>query len=151
MDSKYQYSSLFTSGLLMMPRTGTIVENSLRTPQLDDKPKISRRLSCRLTEPIVVSIPGVTPTQRVTTRRRPSSVLLQLSPQRELPSPFKAIEESHNSTQQRLRASYTSRAAAPSSDTLLSMATSSKSPESNQTTPTRVENMQTRENIGRVK
>ena len=156
MDAKYQYSSLFTSGLLMMPRPGATVASAFenKAPQQDTRPTLARRMSCRLTEPIVVSSTGSTSTPRVTTRRRPSSVLLQLSPQR---GPTSPVEESWNLIQRVTGASFTiteARIAAQSSNDLLSSVSPIESPEapkSNQTTSKRADYTQKRDIPGRMR
>lgn len=145
-----------------MPRPGssivaTGVENTPQASQTENKPTLGRRLSCRLTEPIVVSIPGVNNSnKRVTTRRRPSSVLLQLSPQKESASPFKTADESRDSLKHLLGPAFTiaeSRVAAHSSHNFVSLSSpteSGKSQKSSQTTSTRGNYAQTRDLSGRT-
>ena len=84
MEYKYQYSSLFTSGLLMMPRSGpTLPFVDIVAPQpmeMENELLGPRTMSSNTTMPIIVNIPAIAPTQRRTAQRRPSSLLLRLSP-----------------------------------------------------------------------
>jgi hypothetical protein len=92
MDSKYQYSSLFTSGLLMTPRPGSAV--SPNRSDMKNHPSPSRRMSCNLTMPIIVNIPGKLPPRPRTTQNGPSSLHVNLSPQSACSSPVKTSEDS---------------------------------------------------------
>jgi hypothetical protein len=96
-QTQYQYSSLFTSGLLMATRVAAATPLGVPQPYLTQPLSVplAGRRDCRLPEPLLVNVPpaGSSPQRKTAHRRRRSSVTLQLSPLGALRSPTKAAEE----------------------------------------------------------
>jgi hypothetical protein len=94
---QYQYSSLFTAGLLMATRVAATTPLGVSQSYIVDNTQslpLARRRDCELPEPLLVNAPCTNSPQRKTAhRRRRSSVTLQLSPLSAFRSPTKVAEE----------------------------------------------------------
>ncbi|CCA70748.1 hypothetical protein PIIN_04683 [Serendipita indica DSM 11827] len=93
MQQRYQYSSLFTAGLLMQPRPVHASLIPIQHPEISSTPFPTGNGPRKPVEPLMISIPLQAPSPRRTSRRRRSSVTLHLSPVSGVRLSTRAVED----------------------------------------------------------